>query len=98
MNEANYFIFHCSSSKKIIWCLYFVPQVPQEADEWYYTQKKDTKGENPKNISVCEIHYSKYQLIKSMYKIITSLFLQKSPEASQFKHTAKLKVLKKSTL
>ena len=25
-----------------------------------------------------EIHYSKYQLIKSMYKIITSLFLQKS--------------------
>ena len=30
-----------------------------------------------KNISVCEMHYSKYQLIKSMYKIITSLFLQK---------------------
>ena len=26
-----------------------------------------------KNISVCEIHYSKYQLIKSMYKIITSV-------------------------
>ena len=26
-----------------------------------------------KNISVCEIHYSKRQLIKSMYKIITSV-------------------------
>ena len=23
MNEASYFIFYCSSSKKIIWCLYF---------------------------------------------------------------------------
>ena len=41
-----------------------------------------------KNISVCEIHYSKYQLIKSMYKIITSFF----------RDTAKLKVFKKSAL
>ena len=32
----------------------------------------------PKIFPVYEIHYSKYQLIKSMYKIITSLFLQKS--------------------
>ena len=31
-----------------------------------------------KNICVYEIHYSKYQLIKSVYKIITSLFLHKS--------------------
>ena len=31
-----------------------------------------------KNIFVCEIHNPEYQLIKSMYKIITSLFLQKS--------------------
>ena len=29
-----------------------------------------------KNISVCEIHYSKYQLIKSMYKIITSVSVE----------------------
>ena len=36
-----------------------------------------------KNISVCEIHYSKYQLTKSMYKIITFLFLQKSLEADR---------------
>ena len=45
MNEANYFIFHCSSSKKIIWC---TSKVPQEDDEWYSTQRKGTKGENPK--------------------------------------------------
>ena len=31
-----------------------------------------------KNISVYEIHYSKYQLIKSMHRIIASLFQQKS--------------------
>ena len=36
-----------------------------------------------KNISVCKINYSKYQLIKSMYKIITSLSAQKSLEAYQ---------------
>ena len=34
-----------------------------------------------KNVSVREIHYSKYQLMKSTYKIITPLFLQKSLEA-----------------
>ena len=34
-----------------------------------------------KNISVCEIHYSKYQLMKNMYEIIISLFLQKSLKA-----------------
>ena len=34
-----------------------------------------------KNISVCEIHYSKHQLMKNIYKIITSLFLSKSLEA-----------------
>ena len=34
-----------------------------------------------KNILVCEIHYSKYLLMKSKYKIITFLFLQKSLEA-----------------
>ena len=40
-----------------------------------------------KNISVCEMH-SKNQLIKSMYKIITSVF----------RDTAKLKVFKNSAL
>ena len=31
-----------------------------------------------KNIFVCEKHYSEDQLIRCMYKIISSLFLQKS--------------------
>ena len=44
-------------------------------------RRKTLTEEILKNISACEIHYSKYQLIKSMYKIITSLFLQKSLEA-----------------
>ena len=26
----------------------YVLKVPQEDDEWYSTQRKDTKGENPK--------------------------------------------------
>ena len=55
--------------------------IPQGDDEWHSPQKKYTKGENPKNTSVCETHYSKYQLIKIMYKTITSLFLQKPLEA-----------------
>ena len=42
---------------------------------------KTLKGENTKKCSVCEIHYSKYQLIKSMCKVITSLILEKSLEA-----------------
>ena len=36
-----------------------------------------------KNISVREIHYFKHQLIKGMYKIITSLLLQKSLRADR---------------
>ena len=59
----------------------YVLKVPQGDDEWNAKRRKDTKGENPKNIAVCKMHYSKYQLIKVMYKIITSLFLQKSLEA-----------------
>ena len=44
----------------------YILKVPQRD----YTWRKDTEGENPKNhISVCEIHYSKYQLIKIMYEI-----------------------------
>ena len=39
--------------------------------------RKTLKERILKNIFVCEIHNPEYQLIKSMYKIITSLFLQK---------------------
>ena len=43
--------------------------------------RKDTERESENNIFVFEILYSKYQLIKSMYKTIASLFLQKSLNA-----------------
>ena len=47
----------------------FIFKVPQGDDEWNYKWRKDTEGENPKNrIFVCEIHYSKYQLIKVCIK------------------------------
>ena len=60
----------------------YIFNVAQGDDEWNYNWRKDNEGENPKkNIFVCEIYYSKYQLIKSMFKIINSLFLQKSLEA-----------------
>ena len=47
MNEANYFILRCSSSKKKIWCLYFL-KVLQKDGEWNSKRRKDTKGESPK--------------------------------------------------
>ena len=60
----------------------YILKVPQGGNEWNSKRWKDAKGDNPKKISpFYEIHCSKYQLIKSMYKIITSLFLQKSFEA-----------------
>ena len=50
----------------------YIFQVPQGGDEWNSKWRKEIKGENPKkNIFVSEIHYSKYQLIKIMYIIIT---------------------------
>ena len=49
----------------------------------FYTGERDLREIILKIISVCEMHYSKYQLIKRMYKIITSLFLQKSLKASR---------------
>ena len=55
----------------------YILKVPQVDHEWGYKRRKDTKGRILKNISVCQIHYSKYQLTKRMDKIITSLFLQK---------------------
>ena len=42
-----------------------------------------TLRESPKKIFVRKIHYSKYQLIKSIHKIITSLFPQKLLEANR---------------
>ena len=71
-------------------------KVPQGDDEWSSKQRKDTKGENPKNIYVYEIHYSKYQLVKSMYKIITSLFLRNHLKLIAIRDTVKLNVFKKS--
>ena len=58
----------------------YILKVPQGDDEWNSKQRKDTKEENPKNIPIYKIQYSKYQLVKSIYKIIISLFLQKSLE------------------
>ena len=66
MNEVNYVIFRCSSSKKKIWCLYFlkVPQ-SQRDDEWNSKRRKDTKGESPKRYLsvkyiILKINYKKY--------------------------------------
>ena len=45
----------------------YIFKVPQRDDGWNYKWRKDPEGENPKNnIFVCEIHYSKYQVIKSI--------------------------------
>ena len=60
----------------------YILKVPQGDHQWSLKWRKDTKGEDPKEISpVYELHYSIYQFIKSINKIITSLFLQKSLEA-----------------
>ena len=59
----------------------YIFKVRQEDNEWNYKWKKDTEGDNPKNKTfVCEIDYSKCQLIKSILQIITFLFLQKPLE------------------
>ena len=50
----------------------YILKVPQGGDEWNSKWKKVTEEENPKKI-LREIHYCKYQLIKSMYRIITSV-------------------------
>ena len=44
MNEANYFIFCHSSSKKKIWCLHFF-KVLQRKNKWNHKERKDTKRE-----------------------------------------------------
>ena len=74
MNEENYFIFRSSSSRG-------KSGVSQGDDEWGSNWRKDIQVENDKKIFAWEIHCSEYQLIKDMYKIITSLFLQKLVKA-----------------
>ena len=61
-------------------------------------RENTTKERILKNISFCEIYYSKYQLIKSMYKITTSVSTEITWSLMQLRDTAKLKVLKKSAL
>ena len=46
---ANCFIFCCSSSRRKIGVSVF--KVPQGDDEWNSNWRKDTEGENQKNIS-----------------------------------------------
>ena len=48
MNEANYFILRCSSSKKKIWCLYFL-KVLQRNNKWNSKERKDTKRERERD-------------------------------------------------
>ena len=61
MNEGNYFIFCCSSSKKKIWCLYFL-KVPQGDDNAILNGGKTLRERVLENISFCEIHCSEDNL------------------------------------
>ena len=87
---ANYSIFGCLSSRKNSGVAIF--EVPQGEDEWSSNWRKSiisvvTKDHVidkalrerviKKDIFVCENHYSEDQLIRCMYKIISSPFLQK---------------------
>ena len=90
MVGANCSIFVCSSySRKSGGAIL---KVPQGDDEWSCNWRKSiisvvtkdrvidkalTDRIMKKNIFVYEKHYSEEQLIKCMYKIISSLFLQK---------------------
>ena len=44
MNEANYFIFRCSSSRTKSGV--YISKVPHRDDEWNSKWRKDTEGEN----------------------------------------------------
>ena len=62
--------------------LYFAVQVLRRKSGVYILKVLQGDNEwNSKQRNDFEIYYSKYQPIKSRYKIITSLFLQKSLEA-----------------
>ena len=81
MNGANYFIFYYSSSRRKYSIYIF--KAAHEGDEWNSNWRENTEEENYKNYLVCERHYPEYQFIKSLHKIITSLFVQKSLKVSQ---------------
>ena len=49
MNDANFFIFRCSSSRRKS-CVYIF-KVLQGEDEWNSKWKKDTEGENAEKIT-----------------------------------------------
>ena len=50
MNEANDYIFRCSSSIRKSAGVYIF-KVPQGDDKWNSKQRKDSEGENTKKIS-----------------------------------------------
>ena len=66
MNEANYFIFRRSSSKKKIWCLYFL-KVLQRNNKWNSKERKDTKRERQRE-SPKRYLSVKYIILKITYK------------------------------
>ena len=78
MNEGNWFIFHCSNSKKKMWCIFL--KYLRETMSGFLNGGKTLRESILKNISVCQYIFLKITY-KSMYKIITPLFLQKSLEA-----------------
>ena len=70
MNEANYFIFRRSSSKKKIWCLYFL-KVLQRNNKWNSKERKDTKRERDRETereSPKRYLSVKYIILKITYK------------------------------
>ena len=95
MVGANCSIFGCASSRRKSGVAIF--KIPQGDNEWSCNWRKSiisvvTKDRvidkalreriMKKNIFVCEKHYSEDQLIRCMYKIISSRFLQKSLKVS----------------
>ena len=66
MNEANYFIFRRSRSKKKIWCLYFL-KVLQRNNKWNSKERKDTKRERQRE-SPKRYLSVKYIILKITYK------------------------------
>ena len=96
MTGANCSIFGCLSSRSKSGVAIF--KVPQRDNEWSsnwrksiinfvtidrVTDKALTERIVKKNIFVCERHYSEDQLVRRMYKIISSLFQQKSLKVSR---------------
>ena len=62
----------------------YIFKAPQGDDEWKYKWRKDIEGENSENnISIYEIHFPKYQLIKRMYKMIKGCINHLKPIAIQ---------------